>query len=132
MNSPTPDFLLARESTLIGTDIAALLDDQQLSVAVTYKEYTGRTFTPTTGATTNAYTSTALRAVRTSLSARELAAGAGVYQAGDVKFTFARSDLTWTPQLQDRIVEDGVTYSLVNWQTDILSMLWIVVARRGP
>ena len=132
MNSTSPDFITSRESTLIGTDVAALLDDTQLSVEVTYKEYTGRTFTPSTGATVNAYTSSTLRAARTTLSARELAAGTGIYQAGDVKFMFARSDLTLTPQLQDRIVIDGVTYSLVNWQTDILAMFWFVIARRGP
>lgn len=130
MNVPTPDFLTAGERSLIGADVAALMDDTELSVAVTYRDFVSRALTPATGAYTETYSDLAIRAVRNVLSQRELALAEGLYQAGDVRFLFARSDLTITPAREDRIVHGGVTYEPRTWDTDPVGAFWNVVARR--
>lgn len=129
MNRETLDFLSAEESTLISDDLADLMDDTTVSVAATYKDFVSRTFSPSAGTTTATYTDTALRGVRTTLGARELAAGNGLYQVGDVAFLLAQSDLAVTPHREDRMVVGALTYEVLTWQQDALGKTWRVVAR---
>ena len=137
---PKIDFLLPEERTLIGEDVTGVTSDPQLAILVTYKNFIDRIFVPATGIQTPNYTNTtlnsagaALRAIRNSLPTREVVASDGLYQMGDVRYTFARSDLPILPTLpnrEDRIVDNGVTYEVVSWDTDPVEKLWRIVARR--
>ena len=129
MRDDTVDFLLAAESLLIENDVAALMDDTQLSVAITYQAYAGVTHTVTTGAYTSTPTSSSIRAIRNVLESREVRASNGLYQLGDIRFMIARTDFTGTPTREDRIVQGSDTYELIDWETDPLSALWNIVAR---
>ena len=130
MNEQAMDFLLASQSSLITTDLGDLMDDADVSTAITYRDYQSRTRTPSTGAYAATYTDSAIRAVRTELGAREIAAGAGLYQVGDAAFMLAQSDLPATPHREDRIVHGSDTYEVIAWQSDPISKTWRVVARR--
>ena len=130
MNTPTLDFLTAAENTQIATDVAALLDDTQVSVAVTYNSFQSRTFNAAAGTTTPAWTAFSIRAIRNTLGARELAAGQGVYQAGDLVFVLDRAEMTNTPSVDDQIVLGSDTYKPGAWTTDPLGKTWRLVARR--
>lgn len=135
MTLPKLDFLTPSELAQIGGDVAALLVEPQVSVALTYRRYTGQTFTPSTGANTPTYTDTALRAVRVDVSAREVAAAGGLYRQGDVRFLVPRVvvagvvALPIEPAKDDRLVVDGATYDLVDWASDQLGLTWRLVAR---
>lgn len=129
MNREALDFLDAIERADIVSDIGDLLDDAQVSVAVTYRDFQSRTFDAAAGTAASTYTDTATRAVRVELGAREIQAGAGLYQVGDVAFILAQSDLAATPHREDRIVSGGVTYEVLTWAADALGLMWRVVAR---
>ena len=130
MNTPTTDFLTARESTDITNDLADFMDDQQVSRAITYRDYQSVTRTVSTGAITPVYTDSSIRGVRTELNAQQVIAGGGLYQAGDFHYMIAQSDLSATPNREDRIVDGADTYEIVHWAADPLSMTWRVIARR--
>jgi hypothetical protein len=123
-------YLSAGDRAQMASDLTALTADVRLGVAVTYRDHTGRTFTPSTGAYAGTYTETAIRAVRTLLTDKELRAGDGAYQAGDVVFLFDRVSLTVTPAREDRIVQGGVTYEVLASDTDPAGLLWRIVARK--
>lgn len=131
MNTPAMDYLTTRESTDIGSDIADLMDDTQVSREITYRDYQSASRTVSTGAYTTTYSDSTIRGVRTDLSAREVRAGEGLYQMGDLRYVLAQSDLSGiTPVREDRIVDGSTTYELIAWSADPISMMWVVVARR--
>lgn len=130
MNRETLDMLLAAERTEISDSLADLIDDTHVSAAITYRDWQSKTRTPSTGAFTNTYTDYSIRAVRGELSAREVQAGAGLYQVGDIEFMIAQSDLSITPHREDRITSGSTTYEVIDWKADPLDMTWTVIARR--
>ena len=126
----TSDFMTPLELALVTSDVTGLTSDPQTSVEVTYRDFQSRTLNRGTGAVVETYTDqSGLRGIRNSLSARQVTAGEGLYQMGDVKFMFSRSLLTLSPAREDRIVEGSATYELVSWDSDPLSALWNIVAR---
>lgn len=82
--------------------------------AVTIKEYTGNTYDPATGTNTPSYTDHNANAVVRSYAER-LIDGSSV-QVGDVEVSVPAKELTFTPDTQDNVLMDGVTYSIVNPQ----------------
>jgi hypothetical protein len=131
MNTPSTIFLTAGERAIIAADVVALIDDAQLSIAVSYGVYAGRSLNPATGAVTESRPVTSVRAIRNLLTAREIAAGAGLYQAGDVRFMLKAADLAARPKREDRLTStaDALTYEPVTWNLDPLGLIWNVVAR---
>ena len=123
------DMLTVTEKNTIVSDIGATVDDTDLSQAATYRDYVSNAFTPSTGAYTPTYTDTTLRVLRGRVSLQEIAASGGLYQRGDVRFLVDRVDLTVTPTREDRLVLGGDTYEIVDWSTDPISALWLIVAR---
>lgn len=132
MRQSTLDFLSTSELAGIEQDVSNLMDDSHVTVVLTYRDFQSATRTPSTGAYTATYQDTQIRGVRTSLSAREIAAGAGLYQVGDIMFLVAQSDLpnVAAPTREDRLQIEGTTYELVHWAGDPLSRTWRLVARR--
>ena len=130
MNTPTTDYLTARESTDITNDVADLMDDTNVSRAITYRDYQSVSRTVSTGVYTTTYTDSEIRGIRTELSAREVRAGEGLYQMGDLRYVLAQSDLSATPVREDRIVDGTTTYELIAWSADPINMVWTVIARR--
>ena len=130
MNTSALNFLTSDESDAIVGDVAALMDDTDVSRAITYRDFVSMTRTPSTGASTPSYTNYTIRGVRTDLSAREVAAGAGLYQIGDIEYIFAQSDLPIVPHREDRIFDDPYTYEVIHWASDPLSVKHHIIARR--
>jgi len=130
VNTPVVDYLTTRESTDITNDVADLMDDTQVSRAITYRDYQSVSHTVSTGTYTPTYTDLSVRGVRTGLSAKEVAAGAGLYQMGDLRYFLAQSDLSATPTREDRIVDGSTTYEVIAWEADPISMTWTIIARR--
>ena len=130
MNREAWDFLTGDERTAILDDVDELLDDTNLSVAITYRDFQSVTHTLTTGAYVTVYTDIALRALRSLLSAHEVAAGPGLYQMGDLAFLVAQAHLGVTPVREDRIVLGADTYELVTWTAGPIGATWRLVARR--
>ena len=130
MNTPTTDYLTAREATDITNDVADLMDDTNVSRSITYRDYQSVSRTITTGAYTTTYTDSEIRGIRTELSAREVRAGEGLYQMGDLRYVLAQSDLSVTPVREDRIVDGTTTYELIAWSADPINVVWTVIARR--
>lgn len=138
MNQPTDDFLTVAESAQISTDLDSLMTDPQIRLDIVYRTYTGRTFTPSTGAMTPSYTDTQFGVVKEELSAREVQAGAGLYRVGDARFLVRRASHSATPNREDRLaitatipVPDGTeTYEIVNWGSDPIGKLWHIIGRR--
>src|SRR3990172_3704055 len=106
------------------------MDDTQVSRAITYRDYQSVSHTVSTGTYTPTYTDLSVRGVRTGLSAKEVAAGAGVYQMGDLWDFLAQSGLSATPTREDRIVDGSTTYEVIAWEADPISMTWTIIARR--
>jgi hypothetical protein len=130
MNRETHDFLSAAELASIQSDTDDLMSDVHVSVAITYRDFQGLVRDPKTGTSTTTYTDTNLRALRRTLSAREVQAGAGLFQVGDLHLRIAKTDLPITPLREDRIVVGSDTYEVVFWDTGTLGLTWLVVARR--
>lgn len=124
-----PEFLFPSELALIQADVTTLFADTELAVTVTYRALTGRTFTPSTGAWTPTYTETVLGVIRNELSMQEIAASEGLYQMGDLQFILQRA-LVPTPSKEDRIVDGTEVFDLVRWESDPLSALWRIIARK--
>lgn len=127
---PRADFLMASELAQISDDVLGLFADSQLSMPITYRSFQSRTFTPSTGANVPTYTDYAIRAVRIVVPTREVQASQGLYQMGDLRFFIARSTLAATPDKEDVVIDGSNTYNLVSWDTDPLSQIWRVVARK--
>ena len=91
------DFVLPDEVTMMRQDAAGVTADPQLGLTITYRSYTGRTFTPSTGSWTPIYADQVLRAIRNNLKASEIAASGGVYQEGDVRYLITKATLVAVP-----------------------------------
>ena len=124
------EFLTSGERALMTSDAATLVNDTDVGIAITYRDYQSATFTPSTGFSTPTYTSYAIQAIQNALPAGEVRASNGLYQMGDIRLTLARSTLPITPNTKDLIVLGGSTYNLVNWDSDPLNLLWRIVARQ--
>jgi hypothetical protein len=123
------DFLTAEEKLLMQTDATDLIGDLELSPPITYRAHGGQTFVPSTGQVIVTWTDFTIGAIRNELSAREVAASNGLYQMGDLRFLIRRSLLPVTPDKEDRIIVDGVTYEIVSWGSDPIELFWRMVAR---
>lgn len=130
MNQERMDYLTTYERGRISADVRDLLDDADLSVAITYKRFVSRVLTPSTGQYTTTYTNLGIRAIRNELSAKEVVAGAGQYQMGDVHYMIAVADQSQAPSREDRIVEGSDTFEVRAWYADPLKAVWDVVARK--
>lgn len=131
MKREATEFLTTFEATEIASDVADLMDDTDLTVSITYRDYQSSTRTLTTGVYTPTYTDYAIRCLQDALSAREVKAGEGLYEHGDLRFTFAQSDVSGvTPTREDQIVLGSETYEVVWWREDPISSMWEVVARK--
>ena len=106
------------------------MDDTQISRSITYRDFQSKTRTLSTGAYTSTYTDSAIRVVRTELSAREVRAGQGLFQQGDLRYLLAQSDLSVTPHREDRIVDGSDTYEVLHWAAAPITATWNVFARR--
>lgn len=129
MTLPRMDFLSTEELAQINADVVDLLGDTQLSVAITFRDYQSRVFTPSTGVTVATYADYSIRAIRNAVPAREVQASLGLYQAGDLRFIISRALLPITPNKEDLIVDGASTYNLISWDSDPISQLWRIVAR---
>jgi hypothetical protein len=130
MTLPRTDFLSVEELAQIRQDVRDLFADSQIAVPITYRSFQSSTFTPGTGAYTKTFTDTALTAVRNMVPEREVAAGQGLFQAGDLRFIIARALLPTSPAKEDELVDGASTYNVVAWDTDPVGALWRVVARK--
>ena len=130
MNQLRTEFLMPDEAALIRHDAASMVADVSLRTTVIYRKHGAGTFDPTTGAETGGDTDYTVGAIRAVVTEREAAVSQGLYQTGDVRFTFDRASLPITPSDEDEIVEGATTYRVKDWNTDPLSVLWNVVARR--
>lgn len=127
---PAPPFLLPSELTQMSVDAAALLADPQITVPVTYKDLLSEAFVPATGVKTRTYVDYACRALRNAVPAREVAGAPGLYETGDLRFTVLRVALGGnTPSRDDLLVDGALTYDIVSWDSDPVSLLWRIVAR---
>lgn len=124
------DFLLADERTLMFADVADLVTDGQLGVALLYKDVGAPVLDVTTGQYTPTVTEYAIQAVRSEVVAGEALASGGKYQMGDVRYLVARNTLTATPTREDRIVEGTDTYEIVDWRSDPIGLTWRIIARK--
>lgn len=124
------EFLFTAERALMTADAAGLMNDTDIGLAMTYRDFQSKTFTPSTGQTTPTYTDIAVQGIQNAIPAREVEASNGLYQMGDIRLTFARSQLTITPNKEDLIVLDGQNYSVVNFDSDPANLLWRITARR--
>src|SRR5574339_596696 len=104
------EFLFTAERALMTADAAGLMNDTDISLAMTYRDFQSKTFTPSTGQTTPTYTDSAVQGIQNAIPAREVEASNGLYQMGDIRLTFARSQLTIIPNKEDLIVLDGQSY----------------------
>jgi hypothetical protein len=124
------DFVLPSEATLMAADAAGVTADPQLGLTITYRSFTGRTFDPARGTWTPGSTDQVLRAIRNNLSQAEIAASAGVFQSGDVRYLVTRATLLATPGTDDKIVDSsGNVYDMVRWDTDPANLFWRFVMR---
>jgi len=130
MNRDAMDYLTSEELVDIGADVADLLDDTQITVAITYRDFQSRVFTPGAGTAVATYTDTTTRAVRSKINAQEVQASQGLYQSTDVVFLLAQSDVPVTPHREDRLVIGSTTYEVLVWQGDALGATWRLVARQ--
>lgn len=130
MNQGSLEFLTASEKALIHADVAAAMDDTDLSIAVTYRRVTGQVFVPTTGEHLPKETGTAMRALRTELKHQELFAAQGLYQQGDIAFLFSRRDITWTPTREDYLLIGTEKWEIVAFNGDPVLAMWRIVARK--
>ncbi len=125
------DFVFPTEATLIAQDALGVTTDPQLARPITYRRYTGRTFTPSTGLWTPSYDLASLTAIRSILSAAEVAAAAGVYKTGDVRYLIAAATLAAAPDDDDQILTaEGDLFDLVRWDTDPVGAFYRLVMRQ--
>lgn len=82
----------------------------QVGRTVTYKRVTGQSYSTTTGINTVTYTDYALIANVRDYRPRELQ---GDVRIGDKKMQLAASDIAFTPQKDDNVVFDGITYNII-------------------
>jgi len=122
-------FMTARERDLIRNDAHALVTDAMMSFPATYRDFQGSTFSPTLGTSVDSYIDLSITVHRGSVSAEEIAAAAGLYQRGDVRFLVERSMLMIPPAREDRIVVGTQTYELLDWASDPINALWAITAR---
>lgn len=131
MNPPSLDYLTVPERTLMETDAIGVATDPSLGVPLTYRDFQGTTFNPATGAHTDTFTDYVLTALRTRVTDREIIAGAGLYQRGDVRFMIPLGSLSIVPEKEDRITDaSGNVYELLSWDRDALSVFMVFVARK--
>lgn len=125
------DFLSVGERAAILSDVAGIVDDTHISLAITYRDFQSVSRTPSTGANTPVFTDVTTRAIRSELTASQVRAGAGLYEIGDVEFFIAQSDLSGiTPFRQDEVVCEGTTFKLMSWKGDALGAFWRIIGRR--
>lgn len=124
------DFLTAGELALIRGDVTDLTSDVQINATITYRAFQSRTFTPSTGEYTLTYTDTVLGAIRNEVPMSEVVASDGLYERGDLKFIINRPLLPSEPGKEDRILDGSTVYDLVTWDSDPISALWRIVARK--
>jgi hypothetical protein len=130
MTLPRLDFLTPVELAQIAADVASLVTDPQLTKPVTYRNFQSITFTPSTGMQVPSFTDSSLRVIRNNVTTRDVAIANGLYQMGDVLFTFDRATFSAiTPNREDLIVDEGETWKVVSWETDPIQKLWRIVAR---
>lgn len=130
MTSPTPDLLTADELTNVKADLSAIIDDAQLSVALTYKAFSSQTRTLGTGALTITTTNTSLRAIKRIFSVREIAASGGLIQEGDIEYLIDAADLSAEPKTNDQITEGSTTLSVIRWRKDDFGISYLVQVRK--
>lgn len=124
------DFLTPGERSMILSDVTTLMGDVQLSRSVTYKAFQSQTFSPSTGTYTPNTTDTVMRMIRNELSGREVEASRGLFQQGDIRFLAERAAFPADPGKEDLIVDNGVTFNLIAWDSDPLSAFWRIIARQ--
>lgn len=130
MTLPRLDFLTPVELAQIAADVASLITDPQLTKLVTYRNFVSTSFTPSTGVQTPTYTNSSLRVIRNNVTTRDVAISNGLYQMGDVRFTFDRATFAAiTPNREDLIVDDNESWKVVSWETDPIQKLWRIVGR---
>jgi len=122
------DFLAAAELTGIKDDIAALLDDAQVTVAITYRTIV-TSFDPTTGLETQTATDISARGILGEYNIQELSLSGGLLQQGDIFIFVDQADVPTTPTVNDRVIIDSVTYEVVHWETDPLQAFWRIGLR---
>jgi hypothetical protein len=125
------DFLTVGERALMQQDGTDLLANIRLAPPITYRSFVSRVFTPSTGATTATYDDTVLGAIKSDLSAREVAASGGLYQQGDLNFVILRAALAPAPGKEDKLLVDGAEYDVRSWASDPINLLWRLIARRS-
>ena len=122
------DFLTQDEKDLITSDVDDLVEDEEASIDVTYKTFTGAgTFDRTTGAKTPTFTTKTVRAFRFPITEREI--GQGPYQLGDVRYLIRKSDVT-LPTKNDRVVDGSDERFIVDFSTDPLRIFHDILARQ--
>jgi len=124
------DFLTPAERAVIIGDVEGLTTDTEVGVAGTFRKFQGRTFTPSSGASTSTFVDYPISSIETYLTTSEVRASNGLFQTGDVRLALARSLLAVEPNDEDRIVHRGATYNLIHWNTDPLGIFWRIVCRR--
>lgn len=122
------DFLFNYERALILQDAHDIFRTGP-SVAVTYRRYTGSSFTPATGAYTPSYTDTVTSAIRNAIPAREVQASDGLFRQGDLRFIVERAAITGEPTKDDRLLDGTRVYDLIDWDSDPMEALWRIAAR---
>lgn len=131
MRTPRPDFLTAFEKTDIAADLAAMTDDEQIGISITYKSFTSQVVDVEAGTSVRTETEDDIDAIRHIVTVHEVERSGGKLQMGDRIYTVVASELTNTPKTIDRITEDSVTYEVVDWDTDALDLSFQIVARGG-
>lgn len=130
MTSPTPDLLTADELTNIKADLSAIIDDVQLSVALTYKAFSSQTRTLGTGVLAITTTNTTLRAIKRTFSVREVASSGGLIQLGDLEYVIDAADLGAEPKTSDQVTEGSTTVNVMRWRKDDFGISYLVQVRK--
>lgn len=124
------EFLSTAERTMMTADALGLTTDLDIAVAITYRDLQSTTFSPSTGAQVPVYTDYNITVVQNDLPEMEVQASDGLYQMGDFRLIIPRSVLAISPNKEDIIVIDGITYSIISVGTDPIRLLWRIVARK--
>lgn len=120
------DFLTADEETLITQDFADLVSDEQLKVAITYKQFSSKQTIAAGGSII--FTNTAVNSFKMPLSIYEINASNGKYQIGDIRFFIKTSDIT-TVKKDDRIQEGSSVYMVRESTKDPIGVFHSIIVR---
>lgn len=104
------------------------LADLVVTRDITYVALTATTFDRETLVQGRTETSTALKAVRSIVSEKQMAAIPGA-QVGDRKYLIAKTDLSADPSKNDRITDGSDELEVYWFKLDPLDLLWVVMAR---